>query len=348
MKNPKCLNIDWLSIYCNCDNDFKEVNKEHPLFDVQTSAYGTPQFANAGFIVDKRNNRHVAHVQWNPRAKILTAGAVIIKFANSSLYNVHLDEFIHEIMSMHLQFKSISRLDIALDFNRFDNGWGVHDFILKFLNGDIRRKGKGKFTTYGEQSFAGLTYTGLQFGSKTSDANTYCYNKTKELNQVKDKPHIRETWRLNGLNLQQDVWRLEVSLKTEGLRFMNGLTGEAMDYTQLDTLGDCSSLFWAYVDKLFCFTFPGSNNNVSRQDIVPLFNHDSEIKRKVWNFHNSSNISDRIFIKKLFNATEYCNVDEFTEQKAVEVMTHVIASCSLTQWYAKKRPQWEKQLRKME
>lgn len=338
--NQKVFNIDWLSIYCSCPGDFAAINEGHPLFEVRKLEYGTPQFTCAALIWDRRTKRNVAHVQWSPRARILSSGAVILKLANSSLYNPHLDIFINELLTMNIVFKSISRIDIALDFNRFDNGWGCHDFILKFLNGKIKRKGHGKFATYGIQTKDGMTYTGLQFGSKTSSANVYLYNKTLELDTVKNKPHIREAWRLGGLDTTRNVWRLEISYKSEALTFVDKNSGDMYDFSQLETLNDYKTLFWTFCKKLFCFTDPSTNNNVSRQEIIKLFNEDVDIDRKIWNFHNDSNISDRIFIKRLYQAEQYCRVDKHVKQQADEVLQSVINSCHLRRWFDMKKESW--------
>jgi hypothetical protein len=64
----------------------------------------------------------------------------------------------------------------------------------------------------GQQSEV-LHYDYLKFGSPTSNVSTYIYNKSKELREVKNKPYIIDTWKLNGMNNNVDVYRLEFSVK---------------------------------------------------------------------------------------------------------------------------------------
>ena len=74
----------------------------------------------------------------------------------------------------------------------------------------------------------GVNYTGLTFGTHSSDAHCYLYNKSFELLTQGDKPWIRERWSRMGLDVRE-VWRLEVSIKSGGLKFKDKQTKEKVE-----------------------------------------------------------------------------------------------------------------------
>ena len=245
---------------------------------------------------------------------------------------------------LQITAKSISRLDIALDFYEFDHNYLPEQMILDFLNGTIKHIGNTIGRTYFVQTKSGITYTGLQFGSKTSMANVYMYNKTYELTQARseghhDKPHIRQAWKLGGLvDESRDVWRIEISFKPEALIFADKDTGEIVDYTKWQDIDKAPILFGTFLSKLFKFVYP-TNKNISRCKPVTLFENIPAINRKTINVKRSSTMSDRIFIKSLLTAAnKYKQVknDEKLRTKAVELAEAVIDSCDLSWWYDKK------------
>jgi hypothetical protein len=65
------------------------------------------------------------------------------------------------------------------------------------------------------------TYQYLRFGSKVSKVSAYLYNKTQEFRDVKRKNYIAEAWKENDIDEQKEVWRLEFSLKGDGIKFIN-------------------------------------------------------------------------------------------------------------------------------
>ena len=70
------------------------------------------------------------------------------------------------------------------------------------------------------------TYQYLRFGSKVSKVSAYLYNKTQEFRDVKRKNYIAEAWAANDIDEAAEVWRLEFSLKGDGIKFVNQKTGE--------------------------------------------------------------------------------------------------------------------------
>lgn len=246
------------------------------------------------------------------------------------------------IYQLHITPKSISRLDVALDFYRFSNGKSPEWLIRSFMNKNIIRVGRGEGRVFFAQSNKAIEYTGLQFGSKTSIANVYLYNKTKELTDLKsnkhhDKPYIRQSWIDNGLtDDSRDVWRLEISLKPEALRFSDKDTGEFLDFTDIKSIDENINLiFKTFADKLFHFVIPDDENITRCTDIQLLPSELPSVNRTVVNVSNPSTISDKVFIKRLMTSRRYEKIRQNPEvfKAAVNVARAVLQSCDLEWWY---------------
>lgn len=368
------FNVDWLSIYgvsnvwcaythymrpedIECDSSMtveRLVDYGTQNFVVVPLPHGTKQFAHCYNILPRGANYSVAVVQCCPRAGILNPRAVIIKLANYLLYTENLTNYIDKMLNeLYIEAKSVSRLDLAIDFYEFENGYKPEQLIRDYLNGEIIRVGQGvgrvffaqRQTTDGKtkETKTAISYNGLQFGSKSSIANVYLYNKTRELTEAKseghkDKPHIRESWKLNGLNEEErDVWRLEVSLKPEALVFADGNTGELLDFKKWETaLDNAQLIFGTYVDKLFKFVLP-TDKNITRCKRIKLLSDIPAINRKVVNVKRCSTMSDKIFIKSLVTSLKYSKInnDPKLYRNAIKLATAVIDSCDLEWWYNK-------------
>lgn len=174
------LNIDWLTIYCESDvwssalsPDDIQFNDDYdiyglfagrvkycntmtdllhwgtPSFDIIPLPYGTKQFAKCYNIYQRGFDEPVAVISCCPRAGILSPKAVMIKFANHTLYDIHIMEAINQTLNeLKLTAKSISRLDVAMDFYEFENGYQPQHLILDFLNGAIKHVGQSVGRVY--------------------------------------------------------------------------------------------------------------------------------------------------------------------------------------------------------
>ncbi|MDZ7743907.1 MAG: hypothetical protein U5Q03_19780 [Bacteroidota bacterium] len=101
-----------------------------------------------------------------------------------------------------------------LDFEKFDNGLGSSGVTSRTsLNPRYLRSGRGKFRAVGEQKLH-HTFDYLRFGSRRqTNGSTFTTNR-EEFREVRlQKYHIIDTWKLNGLETENDVWRLELSVQ---------------------------------------------------------------------------------------------------------------------------------------
>lgn len=215
----RVINIDWLTVYCLCSKSWTHQDAILSLgYQIVMRGDGTRHFKRLYDVIDSSGVPFL-EVQDMPKSLksnggIWLSNAMLIKVYNKQLY---LEDTVERLYSLLLQceikIKSISRLDIAMDFNYFDNHIHPQTLIKKFMNDELWYLFVKKFYCIGKQCST-QTYEYLRFGSSKSSCSIYLYNKSRELREQKDKPYIRDIWEKIGLNTS-DVWRLEVSMRTD-------------------------------------------------------------------------------------------------------------------------------------
>lgn len=392
MTSNYILNIDWLSLYgyhalplneehaskdayrspsadnpdpcCSKDDRLTEVDatratgaikrKHIGALELEVKPYGTRQFST---LIDiYHDNELFAQLQVFPRTSVLPRNAFILKIANAWLYRANwplrLDM---TLRTLNLRPKSISRLDLAADFNVFADGTHPIDFIAQFMRGEIKHKGRGAGHVDFVQRYAYLQRSGklidtlnfnaLTIGKKTSDAHFYLYNKSLELEQVKLKPYIVDCWDKAGFDIHS-VWRLEVTMSSKALRFTDRVTGELVQFT-LDNIlhptdrWNIATLYHVMLRSLFFFFRPTGQHNVSREKMLNLFGEEVAIERGVLHDTNPSTRTERILIKQLYTlAKRYKGVTMDDAFAAETTAIHLADSCRLLQWMDEKKSSW--------
>ena len=223
------VSIDWLSIYCDCSQMTPAPNY---IFDKEP--YGTSVYADMYTIY--LYGEEIAVLTCNPRSSALQAGTGVLKILNPILYQQGLDSIIYDLLySCNINFLNISRLDLCADFNHFESYPDMQQFFQDFLTIKLWKIGAAKYKVCANKAtefdcdyfkLIGLqssrhTYQYLRFGSKVSKVSAYLYNKTQEFRDVKRKNYIAEAWAANDINEKDEVWRLEFSLKGDGIKFLN-------------------------------------------------------------------------------------------------------------------------------
>lgn len=230
------VSIDWLSIYCDCSKMIRNTE-----FGWNKEPYGTSVYADMWTI--SLGGTEIAILTCNPRSSALKAGTGILKILNPILYSPALDVYVYSLLNAcSIEFLSISRLDLCADFNHFEGYPDMQDFFQDFLTLKLWKIGAAKYKVVANKApefdcdvfkMIGLqssrhTYQYLRFGSKVSKVSAYLYNKTQEFRDVKRKNYIAESWAASGIDESQEVWRLEFSLKGDGIKFVNQETGECV------------------------------------------------------------------------------------------------------------------------
>lgn len=277
-----CIAVDWLEVCCygrDLEPSFFSWEGKH--FSVEQEDRETPLFKS--FFEIKRNGLVWAQIRQNPKSGVMKKGLTIIKLSNRVLYHEKYVPFLmHMIQVLGLYYKGLTRLDIAYDCNEFYCGRKPSRFVHQFVTKRVDEKGGMYVPKMKEYDFhlkkdihtnGMINY--LAIGAKGSKKRGYIYDKTLELEEVKDKPWIREMWEKNGLisDKKTHVWRAEISIKAQGSDLLNLETGQlfALHPNYLATYENIKKIFHFYAAKVFDFRYNGGEKNRRNFARVCLF-----------------------------------------------------------------------------
>ena len=240
----RCINIDWLEVYVHEPNDQVTRDAEYFRslgFDVTERAYGTRQY-NQMFTLNDTMGEGWIEVRRDPKGlktesgfSVLDEGSAHIRFCNRTCYASNSAQIMIDFLWQHKYILSrISRLDICLDFEKFDSKDDPQKFLDRYLKGVYSKVNQGNISAHGKDQWDGRFWNSLSWGAEKSMITTKFYNKTMELKQKRDKPYIRQAWAAAGLvddmiTLQRrkqdgtiynpDIWRLEFSIRSSVKRW---------------------------------------------------------------------------------------------------------------------------------
>lgn len=336
----KTISIDWLQLYC----DGSKLTM-HASYTWLKMDYQTKQFREL-YEVTYRGEL-IATVVKAPTSPIIPASSMIVKFSNRVLYGQNLGYLIEDFLNANnIVFKSITRVDICTDFNYFFNGYCPENFIKDFLQNRILKNGRGKFTVIGEQKRIN-SYQYLRFGSKTSEVNVYLYNKSVELVQVLDKPHIRKLWQEKGLDTTKNIWRLEISIKSKGNSYLDTRTGElnVINYDDLLDQSNLQNIFNSYINQYFHFKINDFQSNKSRMKKLKLFaNEEFTFKPLYLPNQTGAAKAEKVFLKKLYQFDqEMRGATEIGIDDQRAIISDFINATNLHDYFNEKKVLWDRQ-----
>lgn len=230
----RCVNLDWLEIHAR-----EPVGQPHTAdyfrnlgCEVQEREYGTRIYREM-FVIYGSDGLPAIEVRRNPASSGLNGihdpEETHIRLVNRMCYYDDCAEMFEKwLENHHYTDVRISRVDICLDFVRFDFGDEPSKFVRRYLKHKYAKINQGNINAHGKDSWEGQEWNSLKWGSPMSCVSTKMYNKTMELKDTKSglfgKPYIRQAWMLCGFidNMQSvtlqgeevQVWRVEFSLKS--------------------------------------------------------------------------------------------------------------------------------------
>lgn len=230
----RCVNLDWLEIHAR-----EPVGQPHTAdyfrnlgCEVQEREYGTRIYKEM-FVIYGSDGLPAIEVRRNPASSGLNgihdAEETHIRLVNRMCYYDDCAEMFEKwLENHHYTDIRISRVDVCLDFVRFDFGDEPSKFVRRYLKHKYAKINQGNINAHGKDSWEGQEWNSLKWGSPMSCVSTKMYNKTMELKDTKSglfgKPYIRQAWMLCGFidNMQSvtlqgeevQVWRVEFSLKS--------------------------------------------------------------------------------------------------------------------------------------
>lgn len=369
------LSIDWLSIHCHyipaADGKTEWQPAEYDpaagifgggCFRYKLEDFGTRQFSRL-YRVSVPNDEggwdDFAEVQASPHSGILHRASVIVRFVNRQLYTPRFWENMGDFLDENeFRFMGITRIDICADFNNFECIAPLK-LIEDFASKKLRHIGRGIGALYfmhgnmldkltGVKDYA-VKYSGLSFGTHTSDARVYLYNKSLELMTVKDKPYIRDTWVSAGLDVR-NVWRLEISIKSKGCKFKDNTTGKKIEIDAANTRDqvELTKIYHTFVRRLFSFV-PNRKGitNITHEfqkSGLKLFTPTPIYDRGVIRNISCSNRAERMILKALYQLSDTYRGGEIRDAGllAQEFAFKIAEATDLTEWMSEKITTWDK------
>ena len=286
-----CISVDWLQVCCYSNNLAYLLNNDYynkvdslPYW-LELQPLETRSFARFIRIHIRVGNdwRYCADILAVPRSSMLNSNIVLVKIHNRFLYCQNYINLLYDICAtFKLSIKGLTRLDLCYDCNNFHGGLKPHKFIKEFVTAEfdspryIYKVGAKQFRVYGGKSVSSATkFSGIEFGSGKSSKRCYIYDKTRELQEVKDKPWIRQYWQQNGLisDEKTHVYRAEISIKCDGMDLLNMSTGELFKLSPeyLKSQPAIEKLFHFYAARMFRFHRKGKHTRVRDYDRIELF-----------------------------------------------------------------------------
>lgn len=217
-------NCDWLSfsvrLVLTDAERLEGIQLRCPLYHTLIpQATGTNQFKRRAILYNDGGDK-VLTLLWEPHSKIIPSNTLFVEVANRWLYyNLNPLPLLDEI---HMYtFGSLSRFDVATDFNPTRQQYAI---ISQLTAGSAYVQGKREgsmFHDYRHAATIERQARQLSWGNPQTNVKFKLYNKTKEITEIDEhghtwcnKPYIRDCWQLNGLDIDKDVWRLEVSIQS--------------------------------------------------------------------------------------------------------------------------------------
>lgn len=240
----RCVNIDWLEVYCieDVSQDALDANFFRAAgWRVTEREYGTRVYKEVFKLYDNFD-RPFIEIRRNPASTIDKGGGLFdprschIKLSNLYCYTNNPIDILRDFLTRYnYQYKRLHRLDICYDFIRFDEGDDPQKFIDRYMEGRYAKVNQTNISVYGCDRWSNRVWQTVSWGKPSSMVSTKIYNKTLELEQVHDKPYIRQAWHHAGLiddpisctcvdkdgkRYSPNIWRVEFSLKSAAKRWI--------------------------------------------------------------------------------------------------------------------------------
>lgn len=238
MNKPKtrCVNIDWLEVYCLESRDRFPCNadyyREHGYF-VREREYGTRVYKEM-FEIEDEHGEPWLEIRRNPASADSSFSGLVpqsthIRLKNRSCYFDRPVEKLRDfLIANDYIFQRIYRIDVCYDFILFDDGSRPDKFCQRYLAHKFTKINQCKVATHGEDNWSAFAWESISWGSRKSMVTTKIYDKSKELRASgNDKPYIRFSWfeagliddpigggvrNDKGLLEYPDIWRIEFSM----------------------------------------------------------------------------------------------------------------------------------------
>ena len=254
-KTNQVFSIDWLTINVSITGvEIIPVICINSLY-LQKRERGSNVFAHIYDIYNKQDDL-IGVICCKPNSTIMGERFAQLQISNKWLYVGNLNKLINEILfKSNFEFVSISRIDFCCDLYKFENDLTPKGFIEEFAKENVTKTYNSKFNLWGKTTGYTRDYHQLSIGDNKSVFTWKLYNKSKELKDVHDKAYIRRKWELKLLNysIDEDVWRLEVSVKNWSKVQFEDKRLENVKNDWFSIINDYPAFFLSFLSKKFVF-----------------------------------------------------------------------------------------------
>ena len=239
ISRSRCVNLDWLEVYVHeSKTDFPH-NAAYFMqrgWEVVARPYGTRVYDEMFTLYDP-DHEPLLEIRRAPAGAfdvnkmcILDPYSCHIRLHNRTCYRDDAADMLQAFLLRYgFIFQRISRVDICLDFTRFDKGDDPAVFLQRYMQGRYSKLNQANISAHGLDQWDGRYWNSVSWGSRSSMVQTKFYNKSRELREVRDKVYIRQAWALAGLvddfqtlikrkadgtEYRPDVWRVEFSIQS--------------------------------------------------------------------------------------------------------------------------------------
>lgn len=253
----RCINLDWLEVFCmepSTQQPYNSAFFREQGWMLDCREYGTRIYHEMFTLLDKEG-LPLLEVRRNPKNPLMPTTACHLRLHNRTCYLEDAASFLQQFIDRyHYVFCRISRVDICMDFVRFDDNTKPRVFMQRYMRGKFSKINQANIHSHGTDSWTGRVWNSVSWGSPSSMVGTKFYNKTLELYDPKhdsySKPYIRYAWLRAGLiddmdrvtlnNEKQEIWRVEFSVKSSVKKwFVIELNGNAKNYQSIHNTLDC-------------------------------------------------------------------------------------------------------------
>lgn len=235
----RCINLDWLEVYCLESYDGYPHNAEFFMahgIEVITRPYGTRVYAEMFTVCDNCHQpaieirRDPISAKKDGSPSVLNPMACHIRLVNRSCYRDDAADYLRAfLLRWGFEFQRISRVDLCLDFERFDKGDLPAEFMRRYMAGRYSKINQASIHAHGSDTWERRVWNSVSWGAPKSMVSTKFYCKSLELRTQRDKPYIRQAWakaglvddfmamtkrKADGTVYKPEIWRVEFAIKS--------------------------------------------------------------------------------------------------------------------------------------
>lgn len=231
----RCVNLDWLEV-CALEPIDSPHDPEYFRscgFVVEVRGYGTKVWTEM-FTLLGEDGLGLIEVRRKPKSEVIAQNICHLRLVNRACYFPDAADLMKRFLDQYgYEFHHITRVDICLDFEKFDYGDDPQVFLQRYIEKKYSKINQANISAHGSDKWEGRDWNSVSWGAPSSDIGTKFYKKSLELydpiTKRYGKPYIRQQWEAaglvddgtmmvkfdkNGKPYTPQIWRVEFSIRS--------------------------------------------------------------------------------------------------------------------------------------